>query len=286
VAETFWTRGADGVLIAADRRGDPGAPAVVFLHGAGQTRRSWSKAAAAVGDRGWQAITVDLRGHGESGWSEEGDYSLTSLAADVREVLRGLPGPSVLVGASLGGLTSLMLAGEVAPGAARAVVLVDIVPETQEAGLRRVLSFMADGMESGFASLEEVADAVSRYNPHRSRPTDLAGLTTNLRRDGDRWYWHWDPNFIHEFDTLAIDLADHERLYRGIERILADAVPMLLVRGQMSDLVSPENADTLLNRFPQIEFIDVRGAGHMVAGDRNDIFADAVLNFLSRHVGR
>lgn len=61
---------------------------------------------------------------------------------------------------------------------------------------------------------------------------------------------------------------------------------MILVRGQMSDLVSPENADTLLSRFPQIEFIDVRGAGHMVAGDRNDIFADAVLDFLSRHVGR
>jgi peroxiredoxin len=127
-----------------------------------------------------------------------------------------------------------------------------------------------------------VADAIGRYNPHRPRPADLAGLTANLRRDGDRWYWHWDPQFIHGIGSLSEELADHDRLYRGVARIVADAVPMLLVRGQMSDLVSEENAARLLNRFPQIEFVDVRGAGHMVAGDRNDIFAEAVLDFLDR----
>ena len=284
--ETFETRGAHGLRIAGDRRGDPDAAAVVFLHGGGQTRRSWSKVAASVANRGWQSVTIDLRGHGESDWSPEGDYSLDSMAADVRAVLGELPPDPVLVGASLGGFTSMVLAGEMSPGIARAVVLVDIVPEMEEAGAQRIVSFMADGMEAGFASLEEVADAISRYNPHRPRPTDLAGLTANLRRDGDRWYWHWDPQFIHGMGNLAEELADHDRLYRGIERIVADAVPMLLVRGQMSDLVSQQSADRLLNRFPQIEFVDVRGAGHMVAGDRNDIFADAVLDFLARQGAR
>jgi len=280
--EKFETRGAGGIRIAGDRRGDPDAPAVVFLHGGGQTRRSWARVAATVARRDWQAVTLDLRGHGESDWSAEGDYSLGALATDVREVLRDLPTRPVLVGASLGGFTSMLLAGEMSPGIARAVVLVDIVPEMEESGAQRIVSFMADGMESGFASLEEVADAISRYNPHRPRPTDLAGLTANLRRDGDRWYWHWDPKFIHGIGHLAAELADHERLYRGVERIVADAVPMLLVRGQMSDLVSQESATRLLERFPQIEFVDVRGAGHMVAGDRNDIFSDAVLRFLAR----
>ena len=284
--ETFETRGAHGLRIAGDRRGDPDAAAVVFLHGGGQTRRSWSKVAASVANRGWQSVTIDLRGHGESDWSPEGDYRLDSMAADVRAVLGELPPDPVLVGASLGGFTSMVLAGEMSPGIARAVVLVDIVPEMEEAGAQRIVSFMADGMEAGFASLEEVADAISRYNPHRPRPTDLAGLEANLRRNGERWYWHWDPQFIHGIGSLASQLADHDRLYRGIGRIVTDGVPMLLVRGQMSDLVSQQSADRLLNRFPQIEFVDVRGAGHMVAGDRNDIFAEAVLEFLAPQSNR
>ena len=86
--------------------------------------------------RGWQAVTVDFRGHGESDWSDDGDYRVTTFAADVIEVLRQLPPRPVLVGASLGGLTSMLLAGELAPGTARAVVLVDIVPNMNPAGRR------------------------------------------------------------------------------------------------------------------------------------------------------
>ena len=134
--ESFSTRGTDGVRIVADRLGDPAAPAVVFLHGGGQTRRSWARAAAAVAKRGWQAVTVDFRGHGESDWSDDGDYRVTTFAADVMEVLRQLPPRPVLVGASLGGFTSMLLAGELAPGTARAVVLVDIVPDMNPSGRR------------------------------------------------------------------------------------------------------------------------------------------------------
>jgi pimeloyl-ACP methyl ester carboxylesterase len=113
--EAFTTAGVDGVRIVADRLGDPLAPAVVFLHGGGQTRRSWGRAAAAVAERGWQAITVDFRGHGESDWSEDGDYRVITFAQDVLEVLRHLPPRPVLVGASLGGFTAMLLAGELSP---------------------------------------------------------------------------------------------------------------------------------------------------------------------------
>ncbi len=108
--EPFSIQGTGGVRIVADRLGDPQARAVVFLHGGGQTRRSWGRAAAAVAQRGWQAVTVDLRGHGESDWSDEGDYRVVSFAGDVREVLGTLPPQPVLVGASLGGFTSMLLA--------------------------------------------------------------------------------------------------------------------------------------------------------------------------------
>lgn len=284
--EPFTTRAPGGVCIVCDRLGDPAARAVVFLHGGGQTRRSWGKAAAAVAERGWQAVTVDLRGHGESDWSGEGDYRVISFARDVQEVLRGLPPKPVLVGASLGGFTSMLLAGELAPGIASAVVLVDIVPNMEQSGANRIHAFMSDRMESGFGSLEEVADAIAEYNPHRPRPTDLQGLTTNLRRRGDRWYWHWDPQFINGIAALPpFEVTEVDRMHAAVDTILAGGVPMLLVRGQVSDLVSQERADEFLTRFPQVEFADVRGAGHMVAGDRNDVFAGAVLDFLGRHVG-
>src|SRR5246127_2899465 len=282
--EQFCTDAPGGVRIVADRLGDPQARAVVFLHGGGQTRRSWARAAAAVARRGWQAVTIDLRGHGESDWSSEGDYRVVSFARDIEEVLRNLPPQPVLVGASLGGFTSMMLAGELSPGIARAVVLVDIVPNMEPSGANRIHNFMADRMTSGFESLDEVADAIAEYNPHRPRPTDLDGLRTNLRRRGDRWYWHWDPKFISNTASLPpIELADVDRMNAAVDAILASGAPMLLVRGQMSDLVSQERADEFLARFPQVEFVDVRGAGHMVAGDRNDVFADSVVDFLNRH---
>ncbi|WP_211243951.1 alpha/beta fold hydrolase [Mycobacterium genavense] len=283
--EQFSIAGMGSIRIVADRQGDPGSRAVVFLHGGGQTRRSWGRAAAAVAKRGWQAVTIDLRGHGESDWSSEGDYRVVSFAADVQEVLRGLPPKPVLVGASLGGFTSMLLAGEISPGIVSAVVLVDIVPNMEQSGANRIHNFMADRVESGFASLEEVADAIAEYNPHRPRPTDLDGLTTNLRRRGDRWYWHWDPQFISGTAAFPpFEVTDADRMHNAVEQILRGGVPMLLVRGQVSDLVSQERADEFLARFPQVEFTDVQGAGHMVAGDRNDVFAGAVLDFLSRHV--
>ncbi len=282
--EQFRADGHGGVQIAADRLGSPDGRPVVFLHGGGQTRRSWGRAARAVAERGWQAVTVDLRGHGESDWAGDGDYRVSSFAADIRAILHRLPPRPVLVGASLGGITSMLLAGELSRGIASAVVLVDIVPDMNPTGAERIHAFMAEKVVDGFGSLDEVADMIAAFNPHRPRPDDLDGLRNNLRRRGNRWYWHWDPQFIDGTATQPpMEVTDLERLHAAVGAILADGVPVLLVRGQVSDLVSRDRANAFLARFPQIEFADVAGAGHMVAGDRNDLFADAVLGFLARH---
>jgi peroxiredoxin len=277
--------GAGGIHLAADRRGRPDAPAVVFLHGGGQTRYSWGGTADEVAARGWQAITLDARGHGESDWSEAGDYRLSTLAVDVQRVLEALPDGPVLVGASLGGLTSILLTGELAPGVARGVVLVDIIPDMEQAGADRIQAFMAEHAFDGFGSLEEVADAIATYNPHRPRPTDLSGLQKNLRRRGDRWYWHWDPKFMGGVaDLPPTEINDPVRLNAAVDAIVDGGVPVMLVRGRVSDLVSEEKALEFVERFPAVELVDVSGAGHMVAGDRNDAFSTAVLDFLGRHL--
>ena len=145
----------------------------------------------------------------------------------------------------------------------------------------RIGEFMAEHMDDGFASLDEVADAIQRYNPHRPRPTDLDGLEKNLRqRDDGRWYWHWDPAFIggparrHRRDPLVARRPAAPRRPRHARL----TVPTLLVRGRVSDLLSEEGAQELLELVPHARLVDVAGAGHMVAGDRNDLFNDAVVD--------
>lgn len=159
----------------------------------------------------------------------------------------------------------------------------DIVPDMEVAGAQRIGAFMVERAETGFSSLEEVAEAVAAYNPHRPRPRDLAGLRKNLRERGGRFYWHWDPRFMFaEVGSGPEEILDVDRLHTAVERMVAD-VPVMLVRGRVSDLVSEDKASQFCARFPSVEFVDVSGAGHMVAGDRNDAFTASVGEFLGRH---
>jgi pimeloyl-ACP methyl ester carboxylesterase len=276
--------GRDANRIAADAAGDPSDPPVILLHGGGQTRHSWGTTLGALADKGWRAYAVDLRGHGDSEWAADGDYTLDAFAGDVLAVVRELGSPPALVGASLGGVASLAAIGEhVDDHVARALVLVDVAPRMEEQGRMRIGAFMAEHMNDGFGSLDEVADAIQGYNPHRPRPTDLAGLEKNLRRHDDgRWYWHWDPAFIGGrmggTDETRSSLIDPARLRQAASAL---NVPTLLVRGRVSDLLSEEGARELLELVPHAQMVDVAGAGHMVAGDRNDIFNDAVVTFLA-----
>jgi pimeloyl-ACP methyl ester carboxylesterase len=276
--------GRDNNKLAADVAGDPADPPAILLHGGGQTRHSWGTTLNALGSRGWYTLAVDLRGHGESAWAPDGDYTLDAFAGDVLAIARTFATPPALVGASLGGIASLTAIGEHKDEAvARALVLVDVAPRIEAQGRERIGAFMAEHMDDGFASLEEVADAIAAYNPHRPRPSNLDGLAKNLRRGADgRWYWHWDPAFIGGrlggADETRSSLVDPHRLSQAARNL---TVPTLLVRGRVSDLLSEEGAQELLRLVPHAQMVDVAGAGHMVAGDRNDLFNDAVVSFLS-----
>jgi len=276
--------GADGLRLAADRFGDPHDPPVVLLHGGGQTRHAWGTTPRALAARGWHVLRVDLRGHGESAWPDDGDYRLEAIAADVLAVAGAQPTLPVLVGASLGGLASLLAIGEADHDVARALVLVDVAPTIEQQGAQRIGDFMAKNMEIGYGSLEEVADAIAEYNPHRPRPKDLDGLRKNVRQRADgRWVWHWDPRFMSgprgSRDETRSVMLPPARLQDAARKV---SVPTLLVRGKVSDLLSEEGAQELLELVPHAEYVNVAGAGHMVAGDRNDLFNDAIVDFLDR----
>jgi pimeloyl-ACP methyl ester carboxylesterase len=276
--------GRDGNKLAADVAGDPADPPAILLHGGGQTRHSWGTTLNALGSRGWYTLAVDLRGHGDSEWAADGDYTLDAFAGDVLAIARTFSAPPALVGASLGGIASLAAIGEHPDEVvARALVLVDVAPRIEAQGRERIGAFMAEHMDDGFATLEDVADAIAAYNPHRPRPSNVDGLSKNLRRHADgRWYWHWDPAFIGGRlggpDETRSSLVDPHRLSQAAGHL---TVPTLLVRGRVSDLLSEEGAQELLQLVPHAQMVDVAGAGHMVAGDRNDLFNDAVVAFLS-----
>lgn len=285
----------DGVTLTADEAGDRGNPTVILLHGGGQTRHAWGRAMVTIAEQGWHALNVDLRGHGESDWAPDGRYELDQFSADTRVVAQQFDRP-VLVGASLGGLSSLAAIGESTAGndVARALVLVDVAPRMEQTGVERIRDFMALGLD-GFDSLDDVADAVASYMPHRRRPADVSGLAKNVRqRDDGKWVWHWDPRFFNrpafaraagetgsETAAPANSLTQYDRLAAAARGV---TVPTLLVRGGVSDIVSPAGAAELKQLIPQAETVDVADAGHMVAGDRNDRFNSAVVEFLDRVV--
>ena len=271
-------RTSGGVELVADARGDDADPVVLLAHGGGQTRHSWGGTAAVLARHGWCAISLDLRGHGQSGWSHDGDYRFGRFAEDVADVAEQLDRPA-MVGASLGGLTGLLVEGR-AGGTFRSLVLVDITPRMEPDGVDRILAFMGETMEQGFGSLDEAADTVAAYNPHRPRTNDASGLAKNLRQDEDgRWRWHWDPAFLTGMGEDPGSPLESE-FHRAARTI---SLPTLLVRGRMSDLVSDETAREFLADAPHAEYVDVSDAGHMVAGDRNDAFTSAVVDFLDRH---
>lgn len=283
MTQTATFTGADGNTLVGDFRGDPANQGIVFLHGGGQTRHSWGGSAKALAAAGYYTLSLDHRGHGDSDWVADGDYNLDRFAADAGCVAATFATPPILVGASLGGLSSMVLEGIQTPGSCSAIVLVDVIPDLDRAGVDRIKEFMTDRIEEGFGSLEEAAEAVAAYNPHRSKPVSTEGLQKNLRLGDDaRWRWHWDPAFMNkafrgEGEPSQFSEVDH--LHAAVEAI---TVPMQLVRGQLSDIVNEASAQAFVERFPHIDYVDVSDASHMVAGDKNDVFTEAVVAFLGK----
>jgi pimeloyl-ACP methyl ester carboxylesterase len=269
----------DGVVLRGEALGPQNGRPVLLLHGGGQTKHAWGAAAKSLAQRGWRAIALDQRGHGESDWAPRGVYKIDDFARDMRAVTASMQQPPAVVGASLGGLASMLGAGEAQRPAdvASAVIFVDITPTVERTGVERIISFMQARMHVGFADLDEAADYVASYLPDRPRPKSTAGLEKNLRRrDDGRWYWHWDPGFMTDIDTRMED-RDPTRMREATRRL---AMPALLVRGGKSDLVTPETAQEFVDLAPNARFVDVAAAGHMVAGDKNDVFIEAVTAFL------
>jgi len=292
-AQEMSFHGADGNLLAADvfapvnMAAEDAAHVVLLLHGGGQTRHSWGGTAKKLAERGLSAITVDARGHGASHWLEDKSYTFEHYARDViaiaKEIREAFGKKPICVGASLGGLSSLLAQTMAGQELLEALILVDITPRMDINGVAKILGFMSEKMHDGFDTVEEAAMAIAAYLPDRKKPKSLGGLQKNLRRSEDgRWRWHWDPGFID--GPLSINKVEADFEQRLLDATAGLKIPTLLVRGAKSELVTEEHAQEFLELAPNAHFVDVSDAGHMVAGDKNDIFSNAVIEFIDKTV--
>jgi len=266
----------DGLPLAVEIRNPTGAPTLLFAHGFGQTRGAWRGTSAALAELGYRCVAFDSRGHGESGRVPGGDYHMEQFVGDLRLLAHAELRKPILVGASMGGLLGIVLAGEIDPDAFHALVLVDITPRWETAGVERILAFM-QAHPDGFASYAEASDEIARYLPHRSGRKSEDQLRPLLREGSDgRLRWHWDPAL------LGGELVRESERYQP--RLMAAAakirVPVLLLSGGRSDVVSRDTVDEFLKLVPHAEHVELPRATHMVAGDANDAFTREIARFV------
>ena len=271
---------SSGLNIAASSWGRDSDPLVILLHGGGQTRHAWGETGEKLSQNGFYVLSLDLRGHGDSDWHPNGEYGVDNYKKDIVSILKEIKKPAAFIGASLGGMTSLSIAGD--PELREkcwALVMVDIGLYHNLEGSPEIVEYMHSGSE-GFASIEEAAESVANYLPHRKRPRDNRGLEKNLRlKDDGRYYWHWDPRFL---DSRPKDIPED---YKEKQKSFAKVVetPTLLIKGAMSNILTQNEVDDFLEVITHSEFVEIKDAAHMVAGDRNDIFAAAAIDFLENH---
>jgi pimeloyl-ACP methyl ester carboxylesterase len=280
-SSTVEFRGVDDLALVADewnRDAETSAdrPSILMLHGGGQNRHSWKNTGQILADGGFHVVALDSRGHGDSDRSPTANYSVETLCADTLQVLYQIGRPTVLIGASMGGLTGILAAHEAGAELVTKLVLVDVVPRFEKDGSARIREFMFSGVD-GFQTLEQAADAISAYLPHRTRPRSPEGLKKNLRLRDGRWYWHWDPAFLTKPDDDPFTRMDMlEQAAINLE------IPILLIRGKLSDVVSAEGVQDFLTKVPHAELVELSDAGHTAAGDDNDAFSEVVVEFVNR----
>jgi esterase len=241
--------------------GTAGLPPVVFLHGGGLNAHTWDLVCAALRQER-HCLALDQRGHGESEWSPEMDYSTESHVGDLEAFFQAIGLQRfVLVGMSLGGVNALAWAGRYSQRLT-GLVLVDVGPEIRVDGARKIAAFTSEA--TPLDSVEQFVDRALAFNPRRNRELLRRSLLHNLRRMPDgRWMWKYDQRHRGKVDPDAY-ARRRELLWSAVETV---ACPTLVVRGAQSDVFHDEDAERLARRFQRGRWVRIEGAGHTVQGD-------------------
>jgi pimeloyl-ACP methyl ester carboxylesterase len=248
--------------------GEPGAPQVLLLHGGNQSAHSWDLVSLHLSDR-YHVFALDQRGHGDSEWARDQDYSIDAKVEDVLAFVddQGLENP-VIMGHSMGGRVTMGVA-LARPELARGVVLVDVGPELSPAGVEVIANFVTRNVE--FDDLDEFLDNVVKYDRFRSREHIARTVKYNMLRRADGKY-------ISKVDHRRVPVTSSEVTLDDVVRI---PCPVLVVRGGESDILEPEAAERFAATLPQGRLVTVPDTGHNVHSGNTPGFLDAVGPFLT-----
>ena len=256
--------------------GDPSNPPLMLLHGFAQTCHSWDFVALSLCDR-YRVIVLDQRGHGDSDWAPDGDYTPETQQKDIAAIVGEL-GISrfKLMGLSMGGRNSFTYAANHAEQV-MALVIVDAGPENQRAGSNNIRSFVTQ--EDELDSVEDFVNRVLKFNPRRAAEQVRGSLMHNLKQlPSGKWTWKYDKILRSPDRRMGRDPEMSKKLWGYIESLQC---PTMVVRGENSDVIALETANEMHERIPNGRLVTVEKAGHLVMGDNPSGFLAAVNDFFA-----
>ncbi|MBI51067.1 MAG: hypothetical protein CL781_07045 [Chloroflexi bacterium] len=267
---------ANGLKLHYLEWGDPSNPTMLLLHGFAQQCHSWDFVALAFADR-YRIIALDQRGHGDSDWASDGDYSPETQQKDIEAFVNSLGIQRfVLMGLSMGGRNSFTYAAN-NPDRVEALIIVDAGPENVRTGTQNIRNFVEQ--EDELDSIDAFVDRVIKYNPRRD-PIQIRGSIVNNLRELPNGKWTWKYDKILRSPGRMAGTQDPDmtnRLWNYVESLQC---PTLVVRGDKSDIIATNTADEMANRIPNGKVAIVENAGHLVMGDNPSGFESAVTQFI------
>lgn len=254
--------------------GDPAHPTVLMLHGASQQGHSWDFISLALSPD-YHVLALDQRGHGDSDWAPDGDYSIDAMQGDLDGVVEALELTDFnLIGHSMGGRNGFVWASR-HPGTLRSLVIVDTGPDTTRGGRDRIQQFRQ--LPDNLDTLEEFADRVQEYTG-RSREQVLGALKYSIRQGQDgKWTWKYDK-VMRESRRSEISWPP-ERLWDCVKLI---DCPTLVTRGERSDIFAAETMEKMCEVIADCIGVTIANASHLVQGDNPVGFLAAAQAHLSR----
>jgi pimeloyl-ACP methyl ester carboxylesterase len=258
--------------------GRPDAPPVVLLHGGHQQCHSWDLVSLHLA-RHWRVYALDQRGHGDTEWARDVDYSGTAMALDAAAFLKAVTGAGpkpVVVGHSMGGRNGMLVARD-HPGLMKALCIVDIGPEISDAGRQAIAGFVRANEE--FENLEHFIENVRKYDPYRPREHIERTVKYNMLERADGKY-------ISKCDATPRRLGLRPGQKPSDTVTLDDVrnfhLPVQVIRGEASNILAPDAAERLRDALPQGELVTVEKAGHGVPSQNTKGFLAALVPFLQR----
>ena len=251
-------------------------PPMLLLHGFAQTCHSWDFVALGFSDD-YRVIVLDQRGHGDSDWAADGDYSPETQQNDISAVVSeiGLE-KFTLMGLSMGGRNSFTYAAN-NPDRVRALVIVDAGPQNMQQGTQNIRNFVQQDDE--LDSVDAFVERVLKYNPRRPPEQIRGSITHNLKQlPNGKWTWKYDKRLRRPGRRMGSDPETEKRLWGYLEALQC---PTLLVRGGASDIIAMDTADKMHAVIPNSQLATIEGAGHLVMGDSPAGFQRAVTEFLA-----